>query len=90
MNRCNTRFWQRQRAEPQVAEAQLKAEKVRLRTSFIKWHLARLKVHLAFLTNNRHGKREDNYGRTYRFVCRKFGMTAMIAEYIQGNSWSIK
>lgn len=51
---------------------------------------ASLKVLMAYLTNNRGGKQEDVFGRTYRSVYRKFGHAAMLKEYLDENSWLIK
>lgn len=51
---------------------------------------AYLKVLIAFITNNWHGKREDVHGRTYRSVVKRFGIRVMVHEYRTENSWLIK
>lgn len=48
-----------------------------------------IKIYIAYLTNNRGGKREDVHGRTYRQVYKKFGHKEMLKEYKQGNSWYV-
>jgi hypothetical protein len=51
--------------------------------------MSHILVLLAYWTNNRHGKREDVHGRSYRSVYRKFGHAAMVREYLDTNTWSI-
>lgn len=52
--------------------------------------IAKVKVSIAYLTNNREGKSEDVHGRTYRSMVRRFGFDAMGIEYLGSNSWMVK
>lgn len=47
-------------------------------------------VLFAYLTNNKGGKQEDVYGRSYRYVFEKFGFDAMLEDYKHDNSWKVK
>lgn len=50
---------------------------------------AHFKVFMAFLMNNKHGKRCDVHGRLYKQVYEKFGHKVMVDEYLTSNSWFI-
>ena len=52
--------------------------------------LPRTNVFLAYMLNNRRGKREDVHGRPYRYVYRKFGNRVMAEEFLYPNSWSVQ
>ncbi len=52
--------------------------------------LPRINVFLAYIVNNRRGKRKDVHGRSYRSVYRNFGNRAMAKEFLYPNSWYVK
>lgn len=51
--------------------------------------IASLKVRWAYITGNRHGRRIDLQGRTYKQVYKKFGHLMMLSEYLKNNSWLV-
>ncbi len=55
-----------------------------------KYIKAYIKTYIAYLTNNRGGKREDVHGRTYASVFKRLGHEKMIREYLYGNTWYVK
>jgi hypothetical protein len=48
-----------------------------------------IKVFIAYLTNNRKGKRIDVNGRDYRYVYKRFGHKCMVNEFKSQNSWRV-
>ncbi len=52
--------------------------------------LPRTNVFLAYILNNRRGKKEDVHGRLYRAVYREFGNRVMAEEFLYNNSWNVK